>query len=121
MSVEKTLKSPFVYELPISKLLVVSRGPKWRPRFSRTCLYSACEREEEPKTAIFVWTSYEQVVGNQSGDQNGHQVFLVHAYTAYVSVEKTSKSPFLYGLPMSKLFVISRGPKWRPRFSRVCL
>ena len=66
VSVEKTSKSPFLYGLPMSKLLVISRGPKWRPKFSRTCLYSVCERGKDLKIAIFVWTAYEQVVGNQS-------------------------------------------------------
>ena len=66
VSVEKTLKSPFLYGLPMGKLLVISRGPKWRSNSSGTCLYSVCAREKNLKIAIFVWTAYEQVVGNQS-------------------------------------------------------
>ena len=53
--------------------------------------------------------------------KNGVRVFLVRAYTAYVSVGMTLQSPFLYGISMEKLLAISRGPKWRPSFSRTCL
>ena len=94
----------------MSKLLVISRGPRWRPRFPRTYLYSVCERGKDPKIAIFVWTSYEQVADNQSRTKMAVEFFSVHAYTAYVSVEKTLRSPLLYVLPMSKLLVISVGP-----------
>ena len=105
----------------MSMSLVISQGPKWRLRFSRTYLYSVCERGKGPKIAIFVWTSYEQVAGNQPRTKIAAEFLSVHAYTAYVSVEKSLRSPFLYVLPMEKLLVISLRPKWRPKFSRTCL
>ena len=47
-------RSPFLYILSMGKLLVISRGPKWRLSFSRTCLYSVCEREKGHNISIFV-------------------------------------------------------------------
>ena len=66
MSVTNSLKSPFLYGLPMGKLLVVSRGPKWRSSFSRACLYSVCECGRQPNIVISVWTSYGEVVGTRS-------------------------------------------------------
>ena len=66
LSVETILKSQFLYKLRIGKLLVVSRGPIWQSSFSRTCLYSVCERGKNFEIAILLWTSYWKVVGNQS-------------------------------------------------------
>ena len=66
MNMDKSLKSPFLYGLPMGKLLVIGRGPKWWSNSSGTFLYSVRERGKDLKIAIFVWTSYEQVVGNQS-------------------------------------------------------
>ena len=75
VSVEKTLKSQFLYGLPMSKLLVISRGPKWQPKLSRTCLYNVCERGKDLEIAIFVWASYEQVVGSQSRTKMAAEIF----------------------------------------------
>ena len=47
--------------------------------------------------------------------------FLVHVYTAYVSVGDGLKSLFLCGPPMGKLLVVGLGQKWRSSFSRTCL
>ena len=106
MSVEKSLKSQFLYKLPTRNLLVISREPKWRQSYSRTCLYSVYEHGQGSKIAIFVWTSYGKVVGNQSRTKMA-AVLPVYAYAAYASVEKALKSPFLYKLSMGKLLVIS--------------
>ena len=40
----KTIKSPFLYWFSVRKLLIISRGPKCRSAFSRTCLSGVCER-----------------------------------------------------------------------------
>ena len=116
MSVEKTLKSQFLYKLPKENLLVISREPKWRQSYSRACLYNVCEHGNH-FCMEFLWESYWQLVE----DRNCGQILPVHAYISHVSVGKTLKSPFLHKLPMSKLLEISRRPKWRPRFSRTCL
>ena len=56
------LKSPFQYVLLIGKLLVVESRPKERSSFSHTSLFSVRECGRQPKIAIFVWTSYGEVV-----------------------------------------------------------
>ena len=43
--------------------------------------------------------------------------FPVHAYTAYVSVGDSLKSPSLYVLLIGKLLVVEFRPKWRSSFS----
>ena len=75
VSVKKSLKPQFLYGFPMSKLLVISGGPKWQPRLSRTCLYNVCERGKDLKIAIFVWTFYEQVVGSQSRTKMAVEIF----------------------------------------------
>ena len=65
MSVGDSLRSLFLYELPMGKLLVVGLRPKWRSSFSRTCLYSVCECGRQPKITISVQTSYGKVVGSR--------------------------------------------------------
>ena len=59
------LKSSFLYGLPMAKLLIISRGQKLRPRFSRICLYSVGEHGKDSNIAIFAWTSSGKVVGYQ--------------------------------------------------------
>ena len=58
-------KSPFLYRLPIGKLLVVGLRLKWRSSFSRTCLYSVSECGRQTKITISVRTSYRKVVGSR--------------------------------------------------------
>ena len=65
MSVGDSLKSLFLYGLPMEKLLVVGLRPKWRSDFFRTCLYSVCECERQSKITISVRTSYGEVVGSR--------------------------------------------------------
>ena len=71
-------------------------------RSLRICLYSVRARTKQSKIAIFVWTSYEKVIGNQVEIQNGGRVLPIHAYRVYVTVKNTLKSPFLYGLRTRK-------------------
>ena len=65
MSVEGSLKSLFLYGLPMGKLSVVGLRPKWRSSFSRSYLYSVCECGRHPKVTISVRTSYGEVVGSR--------------------------------------------------------
>ena len=65
MSEEGSLKSLFLYGLPMGKLSVVGLRPKWRSNFSRTWLYNVSESGKQPKITIFVRTSYGKVVGSQ--------------------------------------------------------
>ena len=45
----------------------------------------------------------------------------MRAHTAYVSMRRTLKSPFLYRLLMGKLLVLKRKQKWRSGFSSTYL
>ena len=82
VSVEKIPELQFLYGLPIGKLLVINRWQKWRPSFSRTCLYSLCERGNYPTIAIFEWNFYGKVVGNQSRTEMAAEFF------SYVSIQR---------------------------------
>ena len=57
LSVEDTLKSLFLYGLPMGKMFAVELGQKRRSNVSRACLYSACGYVRQPKITICVWTS----------------------------------------------------------------
>ena len=113
VSVQSTLRSPFLYGLRMRKFQVTIYRPKMASRPFRTCLYSVRERTKHSNIAIFVLTSYKKAIGNQLEAQNGGRIFPVHAYTVYVSVQNTLKSPFLYGLRMRKFQVII----WRPKMA----
>ena len=65
MSVGDSLKSVFLYGLPMGNLSVVGLRPKWRSNFSRACLYIVCECGRQPKIATFVLTSYWENVGSR--------------------------------------------------------
>ena len=65
MSVEDSSKSPFLYGLPIGKLLVVGLRLKRRSSFCRTRLYSVWECGRRPEITIPVRTSYVKVVGSR--------------------------------------------------------
>ena len=64
----------------------------------------------------FVWESFRWTFGDPKWQSN----FPVHAYTVYVSVQSTLRSPFLYGLRMRKFYVTIYRPKMASRPFRTC-
>ena len=66
MGVGDNLKPLFRYGLSMGKYLVVGLRPKWRSSFSRTCLYSVCQRARQLETAISARTSYWKAVGGRA-------------------------------------------------------
>ena len=76
MSVGGSLKSLFLYGIPMGKLLVVGLGPKWRSSFSSTCLKSVCDSGRQPKITISVRTSYRKVVNSRVNAKMAIEFFL---------------------------------------------
>ena len=60
-----SLKSLFLYSLPIGKLFVIGLRPKWRSSFSSTCLYSIYECGGQSKSTISVRIFYGKVLGSR--------------------------------------------------------
>ena len=134
LSVENTLKSPFLCGLSMVKLLKIGRRPKWRSSFFS---YMALRRSRKntsscgvllnqttsPVVIVWdniknrrrkyfpVWTSYGKVLGWRSKWRSSFSPYL-YDYTKHVRVKNPLQSQFLYELSMIKFLTIGQSPKW---------